>query len=407
MRALVRRSVAALYLYFNSYFLPHGLLLTHFLTPLWLLWLALNRWRWLLVTALVLTPFIVAHLVNGIDDPEQYVISLGLLLTSIVFGLRVAAWVRQHDEAIDVLRWMAISAFAVSLIAIPLLATPWAELLWSYDNVSANIYRIPRLTFLTYEASYLSTLLVPVWAWAFLRWVDRPDGAQLGWLLMASLPLVLSFSLGILSVLGLGAALILLRRARWVLRRAALAGPAAAALIALIVLVVTPNPLSQRLVNLLEGSDTSGNSRTYVSLQLGVEVAALRDEWWGAGLGQTKVIASEIIRAPQHILKGQTPRLPNATAETIATFGWIGLGVRLALQLWLFFGARVWRNDWQLLCFVVPFVFQFAGSYLGNIAEYVLWALAAQPLLPTLAESQNPAPNAVERALSLPSLQPN
>ncbi len=117
-------------------------------------------------------------------------------------------------------------------------------------------------------------------------------------------------------------------------------------------------------------------------MRLGVQVAEMRSEWWGAGLGQTKVIASEFIRKPQFVLKGQTPRLPNAIAETIATFGWIGLAVRFGLQVWLFFAARVWQNGFQLSLFLVPFIFQFAGSYLVNIAEFVLWALSARRSFP-------------------------
>jgi hypothetical protein len=73
--------------------------------------------------------------------------------------------------------------------------------------------------------------------------------------------------------------------------------------------------------------------------------------------------------------------LPNAIAETIATFGWIGLAVRLGLQVWLFWAARVWRNDWQTAMFLTMFVFQFGGSFLTNFAELSIWALAASPIV--------------------------
>lgn len=382
MRAKLEAAVASIYFYLNSAGLPHGLLFTQLLTPLWAWWLLLHRARWLVVVVLVLLPFVVAHALLGIDDVEQYAISLLLLLSALLFGLRVLAFGEDAEALERVLRGLIVSCFALSVLALLTLPTPLVEVLWSYDSISANIYRIPRLTFFTYEASYLSTLLVPLWLWAFLRWLYRPSGRPLLWLGMAALPLILSFSLGILTTLSIVAAVLVVLRLRHVLRHAQTAAVAASVVLAGIMLLVTPNPLSERISNIVRGYDTSGNSRTYISMRLGVQVAEMRSEWWGTGLGQTKVIASEFIRKPQFVLKGQTPRLPNAIAETIATFGWIGLSVRFGLQVWLFFAARVWQNGFQLSLFLVPFIFQFAGSYLVNIAEFVLWALSARRSFP-------------------------
>jgi hypothetical protein len=47
--------------------------------------------------------------------------------------------------------------------------TPYRELVWYVSFVSEGITRFPRLAMLTYEASYYSTLLVPLFAFYFLR----------------------------------------------------------------------------------------------------------------------------------------------------------------------------------------------------------------------------------------------
>lgn len=384
MRAKLEAAVASVYFYLNSAGLPQGWLFTQALTPLYAWWLLLNRWRWLAVTALVLAPFVLMHLRAGVDDTQQYLISLGLLLTSVIFGLRVAAWAADGEALTRVIRFVGVTCFGLTLVALVLLYTPLDLVFWSYDNISANIYQVPRLVMLTYEASYFSSLLVPVWAWAFLRWLYLPTRPRLGWLAMATLPLVLSFSLGLLTLMGGAAALVVLLRWRWVLRHAQPVFGSLFVALALFLLLGTENPLSERLQNIRSGGDSSSNSRTLISLRLGVQLAEMRSPYWGAGLGQHKIIAPNLIREPQAQPKYWVPRLPNAIAETIASLGWVGLAVRLGLQLWLFFGARVWQNSFQLCLFLVPFLYQFVGSYLVNVPEFVMWALAANRSFPEL-----------------------
>ena len=68
--------------------------------------------------------------------------------------------------------------------------------------------------------------------------------------------------------------------------------------------------------------------------------------------------------------------IPNAVAETMAIFGWVGVSLRLGIEIFLFFYTRVWTNYYRLLLFLFIFVYQFTGSFITNIAEYVIWILA-------------------------------
>ncbi|HSU27762.1 MAG TPA: hypothetical protein VLJ68_05230, partial [Chitinophagaceae bacterium] len=68
--------------------------------------------------------------------------------------------------------------------------------------------------------------------------------------------------------------------------------------------------------------------------------------------------------------------IPNTVAETFVIFGWAGILLRFGLEIFLFFYTKVWTNYFRLLLFIFIFIFQFAGSFITNIAEYMIWILA-------------------------------
>jgi hypothetical protein len=68
--------------------------------------------------------------------------------------------------------------------------------------------------------------------------------------------------------------------------------------------------------------------------------------------------------------------IPNVTAETLTIFGFAGLLIRFAIEIGLFFYTKVWKNYYRLLLFLFMFVYQFGGSFITNVAEYVIWILA-------------------------------
>jgi hypothetical protein len=68
--------------------------------------------------------------------------------------------------------------------------------------------------------------------------------------------------------------------------------------------------------------------------------------------------------------------IPNAVAETFTILGWTGVILRLFLEIFFFFQTRVWTNYYRLWLFLFIFIFQFAGSFITNVAEYVIWIMA-------------------------------
>jgi hypothetical protein len=142
--------------------------------------------------------------------------------------------------------------------------------------------------------------------------------------------------------------------------------------------VLGSNTFATRLQLFLSGQDPSGNVRTVLSYALAYFIAQKKSLWWGVGFGQIKVVGIDLINQ----FWDNGGRLPCAIAETMAQFGFVGLAVRLGLQLAFFYHTKVWRNYYRLALFIYIFVYQFTGSYLTNIAEYMIWILAFSPVFP-------------------------
>jgi len=101
-----------------------------------------------------------------------------------------------------------------------------------------------------------------------------------------------------------------------------------------------------------------------------------KNEFWGIGIGQIKIIGEATIRNYYLYYTDFRVAIPNAVAETMAIFGWVGVSLRFLIEISLFFYTRVWTNYYRLLLFLFIFIYQFTGSFVTNVAEYVIWILA-------------------------------
>jgi hypothetical protein len=137
------------------------------------------------------------------------------------------------------------------------------------------------------------------------------------------------------------------------------------------------NSFFLRLDNIVSGHDTSGKGRTSDAFILAQQILEKKSFAWGIGPGQIKILGADIVRSYYlYSLDYNTIAIPNATAETLAIFGWIGVSIRIMIELFLFFYTRVWTNYFRLLLFIFIFLYQFTGSFITNLAEYVIWILA-------------------------------
>ena len=140
------------------------------------------------------------------------------------------------------------------------------------------------------------------------------------------------------------------------------------------------NPIFKRFANVFEGNDSSFKGRTTDSFFLGWKIASMKSILFGCGLGQIKELGLETFtNFYKHPFTTNTINIPNSLGETLAMYGILGLFARLGIEIYLFFKARVYSNYYRIGLYLFVFIYQFTGSFLNNIAEYVLWILAFTP----------------------------
>jgi hypothetical protein len=255
--------------------------------------------------------------------------------------------------------------------------------MWSVSDVSTGLLKFPRLRLFTYEPSYYSTLLVPLAFYYYLKIVlfRYPNAGYVFFLV--TFPLVLSFSLGVIFGIAISFFILFFMDIKSFLMKKNVADytlMTAALLIlgtGILYFVYPNNPFFLRIHNIFIGKDTSFNGRSLDSFQLAWSVAQLKSIYFGVGPGQIKLLGAEIWNAfYQTTFEVNAIAIPNAVAETFAIYGLAGLVLRFGIQTYFFIRTRPDTNYYRMGLFLFIFVYQFTGSYLFNIAEYVIWALA-------------------------------
>lgn len=390
--------VCILLFFFNTFLMPQGISLTLLLAPVWLFRLARDgRTSGLKYLLLFFGFYACIHLING-ADVFYYTLSDLMLFANTVFCLAIWPWLQRKDLSFDrLLRQLVVLNFIFCLISIPLLWIPALRpLVWYEMSMSEGIRVIPRLKLFTYEASHYSYLIAPLVIYFFVKalW----DGFRKEWrmLFLLFIPLVLSLSFGVLACLGLSGLIILFfffgRIFNSPARRLLLVAVPALIVGALILLwyFYPDNLLFVRLQNMWQGKDTSARGRTYESFILADMIVSAKSWLFGIGPGQLKLEGRSVII--QYYFYSVIPdviRIPNACAETIVCFGYVGFALRILAQIFFAIRCRIQRNPFQLWLFLFLFIFQFTGSFITNWVEYVYWMLCFAPVFANYTASSS------------------
>ena len=381
---------ALIYFFVNTLGLPPGLSYTALLSPLLYWWVVSTRKKEVLVPFIaVLAPFIILQLLSGVDT-KSYVSSLLYYITVYIFIQAAYTMLLQVKDLEAIFRTILIINFVFCLIAIPLYFTPLYDILWIEQYLTAGVEGFRRFKLFTYEASYYSTLFMPIFFFYFFQIILRQNRAS-SWLilLMIVLPLALSFSLGVITAIVLALALTfafhpikLFSKRRTINLLSFAVGGALPALL-FMYLFFPDNALFTRLANIFSGQDLSGKGRTTDAFYLADRILYLKHHLWGIGPGQIKVIGNFIIREyyayPNYY---DVIGIPNVVAETYVLFGWAGLVLRIGLECFFFFRTRVWTNYYRLALFLFIFIYQFTGSFITNLTEYMIWLMAFVNVFP-------------------------
>lgn len=379
---------AFVYFFVNSLGLPFGLTYTAVLSPIFYIWVVGTRkqeilWPFLLA----LTPLVLIHLTLGVDG-KSYFTSLASIATVYIFCQAFYTFLKKCDDFESILRQLLIINFVFCLIAIPFFFTPYYFVFWSKQFLTTGVYDFKRLSMFTYEPSYYATLFTPLFLYFFLQIIFSRNTINAWWLMiLIILPFILSFSLGVISAIAVAGVITFMVyfktfiRNRRVINLLALTGIVLIAAVGVTVIFFPDNILVIRIVNVLNGKDPSAKGRTFEAFWLAEQLLKQKSYWWGIGPGQIKILGFELIRS-YYGYGYDTVRvaIPNAAAETLAIFGWVGLMGRILAELILFYYTRVWRNYYRLALFLFVFIYQFTGSFITNVAEYVIWIMAFTPI---------------------------
>ena len=375
---------ALLYFFFNSLGLPFGLTYTAILSPFFYWWVLIKRGKEILHPFfLALLPFILVHFYLGVNE-KAYLISLFNLATVYIFCQTFYTFLLQCRDKEKIFTRLLVLNFIFCLVAIPIYFTSYSDIFWIQQFLTEGVDNFRRLKLFTYEASYYATVFTPIFFFFLLQIILRQNRIS-AWMLlpMLLLPYLLSFSFGVIGAV-MAAVIVTyflyfktLTRKKRVVNILALISLSVITVLVFLFLFMPDNPLFARIGNVFSGQDLSGQGRTADAFYFADVLLDKKSQVWGIGLGQVKILGAEFIRNYYlYPLDYTSISIPNATAETLTIFGWIGLTVRFLAEIILFIATRVWTNYFRLLLFIFIFIYQFTGSFITNLAEYVIWILA-------------------------------
>jgi len=375
---------AFIYFFINPFGLPFGLTYTALLAPVFYIWILKTRKKEILLPFLAaVLPFILIHLTIVGVEIKSYFLSLLNFILVYVFCQAVYTFLLTCKEPEKIFRMILVLNFILCLIAIPFYFTPYFEPLWVDQNIAMNVGQFRRLQLFTYEPSYYALLFTPIFFFYLLQYCFRQNTISGAWLFpMLFLPYVLSFSIGIIGAAIMAGVLLwliyfrTLTRKRRIINALIFTGAGMGSVLVMLILFFRQNPVFLRIRNILSGEDSSGNGRVTDAFVLANKLLEKKNEFWGIGIGQIKIIGEATIRNYYLYYTDFRVAIPNAVAETMAIFGWVGVSLRFLIEISLFYYTRVWTNYYRLLLFLFIFIYQFTGSFITNVAEYVIWILA-------------------------------
>jgi len=336
------------------------------------------------------------HLAYGVDI-KYYLISLAMVIGLITFLLVFQKAVNSPLVHWDLIfRDIAVLNFFFALMSLLFLySCVLKPVTWYLVPITPDIPVVPRLKLFASEASHYSFWLAPIALYFYSRKLFFKTKGSWFTLAIVTIPLILSFSLGVIASILIGFIILLIVYFRQIM---AFRGNRKLFIsIALIFIGAVlfawyrypNNVLFLRLHDIMNGKDTSARGRTYEAFILARKIIAQKNEWFGIGLGQLKLIGRSII--VQYYSYSNIPaviRIPNATAETLVYFGYTGVVLRFLIEIFCFFRTKVYQNPYRFWLFLFVFIYQFTGSYITNAAEYIVWILAFSNVFPEFNRGQ-------------------
>ena len=375
--------IAFIYFFMNGLWLPTGLFYTSLLCPLFVLWLFYHKQGNLILWFFAATiPYVILHLANGVKT-ASYVKSYGLFFSVFIFCCCYYTFLKQNKSITHIFKQLLLWNSIFLVVAVLELYFTGGLLLWDETTITTGGNDVLRLRMLASEASVYALILSPIAFYYYLKMLLFKVKNAFGIFVLITLPLILSVSFGVILGLLFTFIILLLSDVKLFFIKRKFPRYLLTTLILLFCTVIVfiyvypDNVIFKRFINIFEGSDSSFKGRTTDSFYLGFLIADMKSMLFGAGFGQTKELGMDLFtKFYQNEYTKDTIAIPNVIGETIAIFGLSGLFIRFVVIFYLFFKTKVYTNYYRLGLFIFIFIYQFTGSYITNVSEYIIWITA-------------------------------
>ncbi len=374
---------AIIYFFLNSFLLPHGMLYTTILTPVMVYYLVkIQKLRMVFIWGILLLIPIPFQVITGVEA-KSFLISNIILATCLTFMITSFYLLSDNAHIISRLfrKVLIINTFfvAVAIMILPFEAV--RSTMWYDIPITVGLELIPRLKLFTYEASYYSLIMMPVFLYYLLRVFYGIEKHKVLIFLATIIPLLFSLSFGVLGAIliaGITGVVVYWRLIPISLKRTAVySSITLIALSGILYLVWPENPVYFRLDNIFSGTDTSAMGRLVYSFMFAKDIIIQNNILFGTGPGQIKILAHDMIinHYKYHGVVDEVVRIPNSMAEMLAIYGIYGFTVKLFLEIFFFVKYRIYRNLYSTILFIFIFIYQFTGSFITNVAELGIWII--------------------------------
>lgn len=368
---------------FNAVFLPPPLLWINFLSVFYV-FKVLNSKSVLILVAFVflLSMFSIIHFYNRVDDLESYRNSSLIYILVAYTAITVRVYLINNPVRFDAFYKPMVKynfvLYVVGLILFFLEIPSKVFIVYKYDGGS-----IPRMRGLLYEPSYYAFFLTPWVIYAILKNIkSKASKSDLKYFLLLIIPFLSTVSVGVISALLLALGMVGTLRVFSYMKfnRRVLFVTTAIFFALTILILLNSQVILSRVVSILSGEDGSSTQRTIGSFDVAYQIMKEKSTLFGIGSGQIKITGKEIFNSYFNYQESNIPRIPNAIGETMATFGFVGLAIRLIIEFAIFIKFKVYKNNFLLALFLFLFIYQFTGSFITSTIEYVFWLLLTIPV---------------------------
>lgn len=380
MRVKIFVLIAIIYFFFNSFGLPLGLTYLMILSPLFFLKTVQRYIKFYLLFIVFVLFYLGVHSILGIDNLFEYFKSLTLHFIVAVLGVSFYDQLKRKPFQV---------AYAIEVLALlNIIAVFFAFIVMKIPGIGTKIWRVSafegsrQLRMLVYEPSFYALLLIPIFFYFYNLLLQRKSWTNIIVFSMIIISFLLSRSLGVIAAIVISIGIYywdfsVLKKKKNLYVAFAFFG--IGSFVVIILFAFFPEyVLVKRTLSFLRGEDISGVARVLDPWTLGYQILQQKNEFFGIGWGHIKILGHEIISKQYNYGKSLNIRvtIPNATAEIFILLGYLGLFVKMFIEICLYRIMKVKYSRFRSLIFWFIFVYQFTGSFSSNLAEYILWIIA-------------------------------